>query len=90
MADPDYIFDADEWECTYSYADRNLALEDLDLRVGDVKRFRTLVEGPDRFAARVVVTRDEAGDPDEIEWQWFDTEAEARAACGMPAFITEG
>lgn len=84
MADPDYLYDPDDWEYTINWDSRVDITEDCkDLRhVGDVKKFNTLIEGPPKFAAKVAVTRDEAGDPDEIEIQWFDTEAEARAACG--------
>ena len=84
MTDPDYIYDPDDWEYTHAYKYRGDLIEDLDLSEGEIKRFSTLVKGPDRFAAFVVVTRDAAGYPDETEIRWFDTEAEARAAAGLP------
>lgn len=85
MADPDYIYDQDDWECTYEWGMRNELIED-DPRlrhIGDVRQFSTLIAGPPKFAAHVVVSVDDAGEPDETEIRWFDTEAEARAACGV-------
>lgn len=90
MAQPDYIYDPDDWEYTSEYKNRVDLVEGCELCVGDVKRFCTLIEGPDRFAANVVVSRDDDGEPNETEIRWFDTEAEARAACGMPPHITAG
>ncbi len=88
MPHPDYIFDPDDWECTYDWTDRWEVTNDLDLE--DPKRFSTLTKGPDKWAVKVAVSRDEDGDPDEVEVRWFDSEAEARAACGMPAYLTDG
>lgn len=82
LATADYIYDPDDWEVTYNWADRSEALEHADLATGDVKRFATLIQGPDKFAARVVVSRDDDGNIDETEIKWFDTEAEAKAAAG--------
>lgn len=83
MADPDFIYDPQDWEYTWPYRDKGLVHEDMYLDPGEVKRFATLVKGPDRFLVRVVKTRDEAGDPDEIEWQWFDEYAAALAAASL-------
>jgi hypothetical protein len=47
---------------------------------GEIQEFATLIKGPPRFAARVILTRNEDGDPDETEVRWFDSEKEARAA----------
>lgn len=92
MADPDYVYDHDNWDCTYEWGMRSELIEhddDLD-RAGSIKRFSTLIEGPPKFAARVVISVDEDGEPDEMEIQWFDSEAQAREACGMPPYITGG
>ncbi len=90
MADPAYIYDPDEWEYTYNWADRgDLAEVCRGLRhARDVKRFGTLIKGPPKFAALVPITSDEEGEPNRTELRWFDTEAEARAACGTPAYIS--
>lgn len=85
---PEYLFNPDDWECTYNWKDRCEAVDDLP--VGELQRFCTLTKGPDKWAANVVITRDEAGDPDDTEIQWFDTEAEARKAMGLPPYLTEG
>lgn len=89
--EPNFIYDPDDWECTYEWPQHKSELmEGRDLDPADVKRFCTLINGPDKFAARVVLTRDDDGEPDETEIQWFDTEAEARIACGLPPYITGG
>ena len=86
MAKPDYVFDHSNWEITYEWGQRDeLVMDDPELeKPGDVKRFSTLIEGPDKFAARVPISED------ETEIRWFDSEAEARTACGMPPHITAG
>jgi hypothetical protein len=88
MAKPDHIYNPDDWECTYDYEDRYLLVED-EPDPGEYRRFATLLKGPDVYAARVITKRDEAGDVEETEVRWFDSEAEARAACGMPAHLVE-
>lgn len=89
MADPDYIYDPDDWEYTSCWADRgNLVDETLRTRLGEIKRFATLVEGPDKFAAYVL--REGAKDEGDVELRWFDSEADARTACGMPPYIGAG
>ena len=79
MADPDYVYDHDNWDCTYEWGMRVELVEHDDqlTRPGDIKRFSTLIEGPPKFAA-VVTTEDE-----ETEIRWFDTEADARTACAI-------
>jgi hypothetical protein len=89
MTDPDFIYDPNCWEVTHDYEDRDILVDDADLDVGDYIEFATLIKGPPKFAAKVVLTRDD-GDPDETQIQWFDTEAEARAACGMTPCVTAG
>jgi len=54
-------------------------------RTGDIKRYETLIKGPDKFAALVPIDIGEDGEAHEWETQWFDSEAEARKACGLPA-----
>ncbi len=88
MADPDYIYDPDNWEYTMDYADRGDIAEGID--VGEVREFATLEKGPAKFAAHVVVSRDDDGDPDETEIRWFDTEAGARAATSPNRQSEEG
>ena len=89
MPDPAYIYDPEEWDATFDYGDRDyLAEESLDALLPGVKRFKTLVHGPDKFAAMVAVTFDEDGNPDELELQWFDSEQEAQAAVVLPATVS--
>jgi len=81
LAAPDYVYDPDDWETTYPWDDKSVLAEERDeLRPGTLKRYETLIKGPDRWAAHVVIARDEEGDPVDIELRWFDTEEEARAA----------
>jgi len=75
---PDFIYDPDEWEFTFTWADRSDLMESIDL--GEIKQFDTLIKGPPKWAAHVILTCDEEGDPDETELRWFDTYEEARAA----------
>lgn len=86
MANPDHFYDPDNWEYTYPWSMiHEFAEDDADLAPGEVKRVETLIRGPDKFVARVIVTRDEAGDWDKVETRVFDTEEEAKAAsCPMP------
>lgn len=86
MADPDYIYDPDDWEYTSAWEDRaDLAEDAKELRCpGDIKRYETLIKGPDKFAAQVPTDIGEDGDVHEWELRWFDSEDEARKACGLP------
>jgi len=79
-AAPDYIYDPADWEWTIEWSSRGDLVDDMQLDVRDVKRFSTLNKGPDKWAAHVVKTVDDAGDPDETAIEWFDSEEEARAA----------
>lgn len=93
MADPDFIYNPDDWEVTYRYVDRGELAEgeDHSMSPGDIKPFNTLIFGPQRFLALVVLSRDEDGDPDETELQWFDTEDAAKAAvASMSGNVREG
>lgn len=89
MGEPNYFYNPDDWEVTYPWDLRHDFAEDADMRAGDVMRVATLIEGPPKFLAKVIVTRDEAGDPDEIALRWFDTEAEAKAASAPITAISE-
>lgn len=88
MANPDYIYDPVEWEVTYEYGTRDeMAEGDFGPfgthgvgKKSKIKQYKTLIHGPDKFAAEVVISRDEDGDPDETEIRFFDTLEEAEAA----------
>ncbi|MES0404018.1 MAG: hypothetical protein ABUJ93_11025 [Hyphomicrobium sp.] len=82
MPKPYLVYDPDNWEVTYDWDDRDRFVADQfdGMNPGEVRRCATLVEGPVKFAARVILTRDDDGDPNETEIQWFDTEEAARAA----------
>ena len=86
--DPDYVFDHNDWEATYEWGDRDHLTDELD--GGDCKQFSTLISGPPKWAVRVVVSRDDAGEPIDTDVQWFDTEAEARKALGLDPHIVSG
>lgn len=88
MTAPDYVYNPDDWEYTQPWGDRSDMVDDLP--VGEIQRFSTLTKGPDKWAAKVPTSRDDAGDPIDWETRWFDSEAEARTACGLPPFITAG
>ncbi len=81
--EPAYVYNPEDWEATYVWGDRALLAdhEEVNWRGRDAPiHFKTLIQGPDKWAANVVLTRDEAGDPDDEEIRWFDSEEEALAA----------
>lgn len=79
---PDYCYDPDNWETTFPWSDRvELMLEDL-IDPGEFKEIACLKQVPSWFAVHVVVSRDEDGDPDETEIQWFNNIEDARRATG--------
>lgn len=86
--EPAFVYDPDNWEATYDWRDRGQLAEDLDIAFEweKPKRVCTLLQGPDKWIANVTLTRDDDGDPDETEIQWFDTEEEAVAAMRGPGF----
>jgi hypothetical protein len=89
VSNPDWIYDPDDWEYTMPWPDRSTLTEDtIKPRLGEIKRFCTLINGPEKFAAYVL--KKDAQDEGDVELQWFDSEAAAREACGMPAHITQG
>jgi hypothetical protein len=83
---PDFIYDPENWEITYCWSDRGMLAEhELDDCAREIKKFHTLFEGPPKWAVNVPTAFDEDGLPEEWETRWFDTEAEAQAACdGAP------
>lgn len=88
--EPDRVYDPDDADNTYDWADRDGAADDADMDVGEVKRFATLIKGPDWFAAIVPLSFDEDGEPDETETQWFESEEAAKAAVAKAMEEAEG
>mgnify|MGYP000480570566 CR=1 FL=1 len=83
---PDFFYDPDEWESSMAWEDRADFLTEYEcsIDVGDIKKFSTLHRGPDKYAACLVLTRDEDGDPDETELRWLtDDEATAMLAAAQ-------
>ena len=77
---PDYAYNPNDWEATYTsdqFAELN---DDLNVRFGDVRELATLIEGPRMFAAIKVTAWDDAGDPESYETEWFHSKEEADAA----------
>lgn len=75
---PDYVYDHTDWECTYSWSDRGMLIEGLDL--GEIKEVSTLHQGPSKWCVIVGVDPDEDGFAQDTETVWFDSEVDARAA----------
>ena len=67
---PDYCYDPEDWEYTMPWSNAP-DLAETALYAGDIARIATLVNGPDKWVIRA---------DDDGEIQWFDTEADARAA----------
>lgn len=86
--EPDYIYDPAEWEYTTNWSERVSLIDDTSISFGDIHEFGTLIEGPKKYAARVVRSRDVDGNPDDDEVQLFNTRAEAEAAMDAPALPT--
>lgn len=82
---PDFIYDPDGWETTYSFNERSDITDCFPGELWEPRQFCTLIDGPPIWAVEVVLTMDEAGDPDETEVRWFNSEAEAQAATFKPA-----
>jgi len=68
---PDYCYDADAWECTYPWQDRDDLT--MDLAPGDTLEVACLRQLPTKWVCCIV--RD-----DEWETLWFDTPQEAADA----------
>lgn len=69
MVEPNHIYDPDDWEYTMPWQDRDQLAEDCEVEFQGIKRFKTLINGPDKFCVKV-------GDG----YEWFDTRDEAEAA----------
>ena len=76
----DYAYNPEGWETTYSVADLDALADEFELSPGEVRKAETLVKALPIWAAMVVLSRDEFGQPDETDLKWFDTEADAMAA----------
>jgi hypothetical protein len=79
MANPDYVYDPDNWEVTYCWGERGELTDGPDTD-GTVYEFATLLKGPPTYAAWVVKTFTEDGDDDDGDWEWFRTREGAEAA----------
>ncbi|WP_283195517.1 hypothetical protein [Rhizobium sp. AN80A] len=91
-AEPDYCYDPKEWEFTSSWDERDQVHGHGDgLTRSEPMEVATLIRGPRKWVADVPVTWDDAGDPDETEIKWFDSEADAIAAiAAKPEAIGDG
>jgi len=69
MEQPDHIYDPDDWEYTALWTDRNDLADNCDVRFVGIKRFETLIKGPEYFCVWV-----------GNDYQWFKTRGEAEAA----------
>jgi hypothetical protein len=69
MAEPDHIYDPDDWEYTMPWQDRDQLAEDTEVEHAGIKRFKTLINGPDKFCVFI------GGG-----YEWFNTLGEAEAA----------
>ena len=81
---PDYCYNPEDWEYTQPWEDRGEMVESLlDYRGADtVARVKTLINGPDKWVARVPLDTDGDGEADDWEIQWFDSEEAALARLG--------
>lgn len=80
---PEYVYDPENWEVTYAWDDRSDLIDDVGMRwgpIGEPKLLKTLVHGPDKWVANIVLSWDDTGDPDETELRWFDSLEEAKRA----------
>lgn len=78
---PEYLYDPVDWEYTTCWEDRDM-LVDEGLNLGEMQEFHTLIHSPSMWAVHVVLTRDDDGDADETEVQWFLNRWEAEMALG--------
>lgn len=69
MAEPDHIYDPDDWEYTMPWQDRDQLAEDCEVECQGIKRFETLIKGPEKFCVWV-----------NGGYAWFNTRGEAEAA----------
>jgi|UniRef100_A0A6H1ZB44 hypothetical protein len=79
--EPDFCYDPEEWEFTCDWAERDQVHGHGEALEGsEPMKVATLIRGPSKWVADVLITWDVDGEPDETEIQWFDSEEEARAA----------
>ena len=69
MPNPDWVYNPDDWECTYSWEDRDDLADHEEIEFSGIQRFATLIQGPDKFCAYI-----------NNEYVWFDSRADAEAA----------
>lgn len=81
--EPDFVYDADSWEYTLPWNERDLIPDGMDWDA--IIPVQTLFKGVRYFTALVPITFDDNGDPDEWEVKWFDTREEAEAAMWKPS-----
>lgn len=81
----DYVYNPDDWLCTYDDACELGEYYLEDSYCGTVLEAQTLLLGPKLYGARVPISFDEDGDWDEEEIQWFATKEEAEQAANRKA-----
>lgn len=67
----DYVYDPEDWEVTYDFGSKSDLAED-QVGPGEMRRYATLIKGPDIFCACVSTDR-------RTGTMWFTSEDEARA-----------
>jgi hypothetical protein len=75
---PDFAYTPHDWEYTAEWSERGMLTDELPY--GAIEEVATLFRGPTKWAAHVATTYDDAGDPDQTEVLWFDSEEDARRA----------
>jgi hypothetical protein len=68
---PDFIYDSNDWECTYCLEDRDLLIDHSEMPKYDVVCFQTLNCGPDVYMV--------IGDSSDNKWYHNEDEAKAYA-----------
>jgi len=69
MIEPDHIYDPDDWEYTMAWQERDQLAQDCEVEHQAIKRFKTLINGPDKFCVLI-----------DNRYEWFDTLDAAQAA----------
>lgn len=69
MSEPDFVYNPNDWEVTYLWSDRDHLAEEAEIEHAGIERFKTLIQGPDRFCAWI-----------GNKYCWFESRAEAEAA----------
>lgn len=87
MADPDFIYDPEDWEATFAWADRHELSDHCEIPVGTSREFATLTKGPTMWCVNVITSWHE-DEPDETELQWFDNAEDAAKAVSASAKAT--